>query len=70
MDNDYIMMLKTYKLLLLELMVALKDILGETDITFQKDGIKIINVDKSSTILVHIHLHADNFEFYECKKEK
>tara|TARA_B100000886_G_scaffold336427_1_gene295190 strand:- start:91 stop:921 length:831 start_codon:yes stop_codon:yes gene_type:complete len=52
------------------LMTALKDILLETNITFQKDGIKIINMDKSHTILVHLHLLASNFEFYECKKEK
>ena len=52
------------------LMTALKDILLETNITFQPDGIRIINMDKSHTILAHLHLEAQNFEFYECKKEK
>jgi proliferating cell nuclear antigen len=52
------------------LMTALKDILLETNISFQPDGIRIINMDKSHTILVHLHLLASNFEFYECKKEK
>lgn len=52
------------------LMTALKDILLETNISFQKDGIRIINMDKSHTILVHLHLAAENFEFYECKEEK
>jgi proliferating cell nuclear antigen len=52
------------------LMTALKDILLETNITFQPDGIRIINMDKSHTILVHLYLAAQNFEFYECKKEK
>lgn len=52
------------------LMTALKDILLETNITFQPDGIRIINMDKSHTILAHLHLPAENFEFYECKKEK
>jgi proliferating cell nuclear antigen len=52
------------------LMTALKDILLETNITFQQDGIRIINMDKSHTILVHLFLSAQNFEFYECKKEK
>jgi proliferating cell nuclear antigen len=52
------------------LMTALKDILLETNISFQPDGIKIINMDKSHTILVHLHLAASNFQFYECKKEK
>ena len=52
------------------LMTALKDILLETNISFQPDGIRIINMDKSHTILVHLYLEASNFEFYECKKEK
>jgi proliferating cell nuclear antigen len=52
------------------LMTALKDILLETNITFQPDGIRIINMDKSHTILAHLYLAAQNFEFYECKQEK
>jgi proliferating cell nuclear antigen len=52
------------------LMTALKDILLETNITFEPDGIRIINMDKSHTILAHLFLAAQNFEFYECKKEK
>ena len=31
---------------------------------------KIINMDKSHTILVHLFLSAVNFEHYECLKEK
>ena len=52
------------------LMTALKDILLETNITFEPDGMKIINMDKSHTILVHLFLAAQNFEVYECKKDK
>ena len=52
------------------LMTALKDILLETNITFRKDGIRIINMDKSHTILAHLFLRAENFELYECKEEK
>ena len=52
------------------LMTALKDILLETNITFAKDGIKIINMDKSHTILAHLSLGSQNFELYECKMDK
>jgi len=52
------------------LMAALKDILLETNIIFTKQGIKIINMDKSHTILVHLSLEAHNFELYECKMDK
>ena len=52
------------------LMTALKDILLETNITFRPDGIRIINMDKSHTILAHLFLQAPNFEYYDCKKDK
>jgi proliferating cell nuclear antigen len=52
------------------LMTALKDILLETNITFSKEGIKIINMDKSHTILAHLNLGAQNFEVYDCKMDK
>ena len=52
------------------LMTALKDILLETNITFQPDGIRIINMDKSHTILAHLFLRSENFEVYECKQDK
>lgn len=52
------------------LMTALKDILLETNITFEQDGIRIISMDKSHTILVHLHLEAEKFEQYYCKYPK
>ena len=52
------------------MMCALKEILIETNITFQKDGIRIINMDKSHTMLAHMFLEAVNFELYECTLDK
>ena len=52
------------------LMTALKDILLETNITFRPDGMRIVNMDKSHTILAHLFLKAENFELYECKCDK
>ena len=52
------------------LMTALKDILLETNIIFQQDGIRIVNMDKSHTILAHLFLQADKFEYYYCKYPK
>ena len=66
-----VLTIKTIQILPIRtLMTALKDILGDTNITFTPEGMKIINTDKSHTTLVHLFLEADNFEFYECKKEK
>ena len=52
------------------LMTALKDILLETNITFKPDGIRIVNMDKSHTILAHLYLDAEKFEYYYCKYPK
>lgn len=69
--DDNVLTIKTVQIAPFRtLMTALKDILLETNITFEPDGIRIINMDKSHTILAHLHLAAQNFEFYECKKEK
>ena len=46
------------------LMTALKDILLETNITFTPEGIKIINMDKSHTILVHLKLQQSLQLYY------
>jgi proliferating cell nuclear antigen len=69
--NNNVLTIKTVQIAPFRtLMTALKDILLETNISFQPDGMRIINMDKSHTILVHLYLAASNFEFYECKKEK
>ncbi len=69
--NNNVLTIKTVQIVPFRtLMTALKDILLETNISFQPDGIRIINMDKSHTILVHLYLAASHFEFYECKKEK
>ena len=52
------------------LMTALKDILLETNITFQPDGIRIINMDKSHTILAHLFQELKSLRCIECKKDK
>jgi proliferating cell nuclear antigen len=52
------------------LIAALKDILLETNMTFRPDGIRVINMDKSHTILAHLFLDATKFQRYECHREK
>ena len=52
------------------LMAALKDILLDTNLVFTKEGISIINMDKTHTILVNLSLKSENFEFFECKRDK
>ena len=52
------------------LTTALKDILLDATITFTKEGMKIINFDKTHTILVSVTLHANKFEQYNCIPDK
>jgi proliferating cell nuclear antigen len=71
MNNNYVLEIKTVQISPFRtLMTALKDILLETNITFLQDGIRIINMDKSHTILAHLFLEACNFEYYYCKYPK
>jgi len=69
--SDNILTIKTVRIVPFRTLInCLKDILIETNITFQKDGMTIMSLDKSHTILVHLHLEASKFEVYNCKKEK
>ena len=49
---------------------AIKDMLADITITFTKEGLKIINFDKTHTILVNVFLEACKFEYYDCKPDK
>tara|TARA_B100000902_G_C27278423_1_gene900206 strand:+ start:472 stop:1290 length:819 start_codon:yes stop_codon:yes gene_type:complete len=70
-DTKNVLLIKTVQIAPMRtLMTALKDILLETNITFKPDGMRIINMDKSHTILAYLYLRAEQFELFECKKEK
>lgn len=46
---------------------ALKEILTDANIEFTDSAMKIITMDPTQTILVHLKLEKDNFESYYCK---
>ena len=82
MENNYVLEMKTVQIAPMRtLMTALKDILLETNIVFSQEmtnsngkispaGIRIINMDKSHTILAHLFLDAIKFEHFYCKYPK
>jgi proliferating cell nuclear antigen len=47
------------------LVEALKELLTDTVVEFDKDGIKIITTDNAHVILVHMRLHESKFEIYK-----
>jgi len=67
-DNDYIMEIKTIQSSAIRILVeALKEILTDTNITFESSGIKLITTDSTKTVLIHMKLDADKFESYYCE---
>jgi proliferating cell nuclear antigen len=51
------------------LIESLKEILADVNIEFNEEGMKIITMDSTQTILVHLKLEATNFEYYYCKNK-
>ena len=45
---------------------ALKEILTEANLEFDSQGIKVMSVEETHTVLVYLRLHADRFENYYC----
>lgn len=52
------------------LIEALKELLTDTCIEFDKDGMKIIAMDTTHIVLVHLKLDASKFEYYHCNSDK
>ena len=48
------------------LIEALKEILTEANLEFDSQGIKVMAVDETHTVLVYLRLHSDRFENYFC----
>ena len=52
------------------LVEALKEILTDANFEFDSTGMKIVAMDSSHTVLVHLRLNSENFETYVCTKNK
>ena len=48
------------------LVEALKELLTDTSIDFDETGMKIVSMDNSHVVLVHLKLDANKFEYYNC----
>ena len=70
-EDSNVLTIKTVQIQPIRNMItAIKDILTDATITFTKDSLKIINFDKTHTILVNVILHSHKFEQYNCIPEK
>jgi|UniRef100_A0A6C0ING6 proliferating cell nuclear antigen len=70
-EENNVLTIKTVQIQPIRNMItAIKDILTDATITFTKDGLKIINFDKTHTILVNVNLKSRQFEKYDCHPDK
>lgn len=68
MPQEYIVEAKTVQTGAIRTLVeALKCILVEMSLIFDKDGIRMVAMDNTRTVLVHLRLYADKFEHYAYK---
>jgi proliferating cell nuclear antigen len=70
-EDNCVLLIKTVQISpIRNLFSSIKDIIGDINIQFTHEGIKIINFDKTHTILINVTLHANKFEEYYCQPEK
>ena len=70
-EQNNVLTIKTVQIQPIRNMItAIKDILTDATITYTKDGLKIINFDKTHTILVNVILNSHKFEQYVCHPDK
>jgi len=70
-EENNVLTIKTVQIQPIRNMItAIKDVLTDATITFTKDGMKIINFDKTHTILVNVILNSHKFEQYVCHPDK
>ena len=66
--HDYIVEAKTVQTgAVRTLKEALKCILVEMSLIFDSEGIRMVAMDNTRTVLVHLRLYADKFEKYTYK---
>lgn len=51
------------------LVEALKEVLNDANLEFDKTGLKIMAMDTSHTVLVYLKLDAEKFEHYNCENK-
>jgi proliferating cell nuclear antigen len=47
----------------------MKEILMDVNLEFDENGMKIVALDNTHIVLIHLKLHADKFESYYCLKK-
>ena len=68
--DKYILNIKTVQSGAIRILVeALKEILTDGNLIFDETGVKLMAMDSTHTILIHMKLDSNSFEFFHCKKK-
>ena len=69
-NSEYILNIKTIQASTFKQVIdALKEILMDVNLEIDETGIKIVAMDNTHIVLIHLKLEADKFEIYECSKK-
>jgi len=65
--NEHSLNIKTEQAAAFRILIeALKEILTEANFIFDESGIKLMAMDSTHSILIHMKLDANSFEFFHC----
>ena len=71
MSDNYCLEIKTVQSAAFRVLTeALKEILTDANFEIDQSGIKIMAMDSSHTVLVHLKLNSENFEYYKCDEKR
>ena len=70
MESEYLLNIKTIQASTFKQVIdALKEILMDVNLEIDETGIKIVAMDNTHIVLIHLKLEAEKFEIYECAKK-
>ena len=71
LENErYIFNIKTVQSGAIRILIeALKEILTDGNITITPEGIKLIAMDPTHSVLIHLKLQSENFEYFQVSKK-
>ena len=70
MSDNYILEIKTIQASTIKSVIdAMKEILMDVNLEFDENGMKIVALDNTHIVLIHLKLHAEKFESYYCMKK-
>ncbi len=68
--DEYLLNIKTIQAPVFKQVIdALKDILTDVNLEVDETGLKIVAMDNTNIVLIHLKMEADKFEEYYCAKK-